>query len=334
MTTIVPAHPPGNTAGFETKIQRLNRLSAGRGTDAYTDIAWSDPTMTVELPDLRLRLPALEPLTDTDWYRSLTAEQQAVVGAWPVASYLKLGWHFENVLQQALLHRALYLDPGSPEFRYLHHEVIEESQHTLMFNELVGRIGVAPQGMPWWLRRFNELVLPTLAKHFPAAFFVAALTGEDPIDWLQRRWLAGGVPHPLVELVMRVHVAEETRHVSFARLSIQRDMPTDPIRRHVLAIMAPLAFGYIARLMLIPPADMRRAVGLPRRTARAAYRSDKGRRFLADAVAKPRQMVSDLGLMTGPAKVLWRAVGLWDDDTQPQPKSPTPDETQRSGRRS
>lgn len=319
-TTIGPALPAADQrAGFDAKIRRLNNLSAGRGIDAYADIAWDDPTMAVVPTDPRLRLPALEPLTDTDWYRALTAEQQATVGAWRVATYLKVGWHFENVLQQGLLHRALYVDPASPEFRYLHHEVIEESQHTLMFNELVGRIGVAAQGMPWWLRRFNELVLPTCAKHFPAVFFVAALTGEDPIDWLQRRWLAEGVPHPLVERIMRVHVAEETRHVSFARQSIQRAVPTDPIRRHALAIMAPVVFGYIARVMLIPPAEMRRAVGLPRKTARAAYRSDKGRRFLVDAVAKPRQMVSDLGLMTGPAKFLWHAVGLWDYDTRDHP---------------
>ena len=59
---------------------------------------------------------------------------------------------FENLLQRGLLSYAFRLPNGAPEYRYLHHEIIEESQHSLMFQELVNRSGLPVKGMPLGLR--------------------------------------------------------------------------------------------------------------------------------------------------------------------------------------
>jgi len=56
-----------------------------------------------------------------------------------VATAMQVGTEFENLLQRGLLAYAYRLRPGAPEFRYLHHEVIEESQHTMMFREFANR---------------------------------------------------------------------------------------------------------------------------------------------------------------------------------------------------
>ena len=129
---------------------------------------------------------------------------------------MKIGWHFENLLQRGLLHTPSRSPNGSPEFRYLHHEIIEESQHTLMFQEFVNRSGLPVRGMPWICRSSAELVVPPRPPA-PALFFVLVLGGEDPADHLQRQQLRGADAHPLVERIMRIHVTEEARHLSFAR---------------------------------------------------------------------------------------------------------------------
>src|SRR5436190_1663615 len=118
-------------AAFTTMVGRLSRLSAGKGFDAYRDVDWDVAgTPLLDPADPRFVLPVVDPLAEHDWYRSLDTDEQARIGLVRMASCLKTGWHFENLLQQGLLHRALYLRAGSDEFRYVLHEVIEESQHT------------------------------------------------------------------------------------------------------------------------------------------------------------------------------------------------------------
>ena len=55
-----------------------------------------------------------------------------------MAANLRIGWEFENLLQQGLLNHAWRMRNTNASFRYLHTEV-EESQHTLMFYEFVRR---------------------------------------------------------------------------------------------------------------------------------------------------------------------------------------------------
>jgi hypothetical protein len=230
---------------------------------------------------------------------------------------MKTGWHFENLLQRGLLRHAFALPNGAPEFRYLHHEIIEESQHTLMFQEFVNRTGYPVRGMPWGLRKLAEWFVVPLARVFPTLFFLFVLGGEDPVDHLQRRVLSDRETelHPLVERIMRIHTTEEARHLSFARHYLQRTVPRlGAARRRQLALIAPLVLGIMARLMLWPTGDLIRQFDIPRDVIRASNRSREGRQLLKDSVAKTRKLFVELGLVTPAAKVLWKAVGLWDKD--------------------
>ncbi len=299
---------------FVTMMGRLNRLSVDKHFDAYADIAWDDAELALDSTDPRLRLPASDPVASTDWYRGLTATEQAEVGLYRLAACMKMGWQFENLLQRGLLTYAFRLGNGDPSFRYLHHEVIEESQHTLMFQELTNRSGLPVRGMAGTVRFLAEVAIFRLVKVDPAMFFVFVLGGEDPVDHLQRTMLRDGVPHPLVERIMRIHVTEEARHLSFARHVLKRQVPrSGAVRRTALSLVAPVVMGAMARMMLRPPADLRRHCDMPRSAVRQAFRSAEGRRLLKESVGKTRKLCTELGLMTRAARMLWKAFGIWEE---------------------
>ena len=303
------------TDDFAVMVGRLNKLSVERHFDAYADIDWDAPEFALDPTDARFELPAVDPLRHTDWYAGLSPTDRATIGCYRWAACMKTGWHFENLLQRGLLRHAFELGNGAPEFRYLHHEIIEESQHTLMFQEFVNRSGLPVKGMPWVLRRLAEWFVVPLSRVFPTLFFLFVLGGEDPVDHLQRRVLADPDTklHPLVERIMRIHTTEEARHLSFARHYMHRTVPQlGFFRRLHLALISPIVLGVMARLMLWPSYDLVRHFGVPGDVVRSSNRTPQGRQLLKDSVSKTRKLFQELGLITPVSKVLWKAAGLWD----------------------
>ncbi|MDQ3946332.1 MAG: diiron oxygenase [Actinomycetota bacterium] len=312
--TPAAAYEADNTDSFDAALARLNKLSVERHTHAY-DIDWDDPAFSIRPEGPPVELPTFDPLGRTEWYRSLPAEERRRLALYRYAACMKIGWHFENLLQQGLLRYATRLPNGTPEFRYLHHEIVEESEHTLMFQEFVNRTGLPVRGMPRALRWLAQFRVVPLAQRFPALFFLFVLGGEDPVDQLQRRQLKeeGGRMHPLVERIMRIHVAEEARHLSFARHYLNDRTPQlGRGGRAVLSVLAPIVLAVMARLMFRPPGDLVRRFGIPRDVLREAYGSAEGRRSLADSVAKTRRLWVDLGLVGPFSRQLWKAGSIWE----------------------
>jgi hypothetical protein len=278
--------------------------------------------MAIDPSDPRLERPN-DPLAATEWYARQPATAKAKLGLFRVVASAKTGAEFENLLQRGLLTRAMRLRDGSPELRYAHHEVIEESQHTLMFQELVARSGLRVRGMPRGLRLLSEVVIPPMSVRMPMLFFVLAMGGEDPADHVQRTWLRTGGLHPLIERIMRIHITEEARHLSYARRSLVEGAPRLRWhRRHALAVVAPLLLALEAHLMLVPPREIGRECGVPRRVVRQAFRSPRGRKALRDSLAETRRVVRDAGLMTPAGKLAWKLVRVWDDDAADADRRP------------
>lgn len=302
-------------AAFAIMVARLSRLSVERHAEAYVDIDWDSPELHIDADDPRCRLWPADPLGASRWYGAQTPEAQSRIGLYRWAACMKTGWHFENLLQQGLLVSALRLRNGSPEFRYLHHEIIEESQHTLMFQELVNRSGLPVRGMPRWALNTRPFIMWS-AKRFPELFFAMVLGGEDPIDHVQRQQLKSGVTHPLIEAITRIHVAEEARHLSFARHQLKHRRPQmGVIRRQAVAMSTPIILGVMVRLMLVPPQDLRAECSIPRRVVHDAMASAAGRRLFRDSAGKPRRLYTELGLITPVSKLLWKIFGIWDEET-------------------
>ena len=300
-------------------LGRLNRLSVERHFDAYADVDWDDPAHAVDPADPRWELSPDAPLARADWYRALPAETRSELGLFDIASKMKVGLQFENILKRGLLEYAAELPDGAPEFRYAYHEVIEEAQHSLMFQEFVNRAGLPVGG----LGRIDKLAarfVVRLGRRFPAAFFVFVLGGEDPIDHAQRRLLASGRElHPLTERIMRIHVTEEARHLSFARNYLRRVVPGLRRRQRLfLTVLTPLTLGAMAAMMLRPSPALVRRYHVPPSVIRTAHATPDARASVVESLAKVRELCDDLGLRGPLGRRLWRLAGL-EPSTRPAP---------------
>jgi hypothetical protein len=209
--------PAARKETFRQLVSRLSHQSVVKHFDAYADIAWDAEEFRIDPLDPRWELAADDVLGGSAWYRAQPLAVRARLGLHLVAHFMKIGLQFEGVLKRGLLAFAASLPNRSPEFRYVYHEIIEEAQHALMFQEFVNRSGFDLRGLTG-VHRFLAGRVPRLATVFPELFFVFVLGGEDPIDHVQRRALRRDQPvHPLLRRIMQIHVTEEARHLCFAR---------------------------------------------------------------------------------------------------------------------
>lgn len=298
--------------GWRTLLDRLNHQSVHKHFDAYADVDWDSDELRLDPEDPRWELPDDDSLGATEWYRSLPAATRARIGCDFVASRMKTGLQFESILKRGLLVYADGLPNGAPEFRYAYHEIIEEAQHSLMFQEFVNRSGFDAAGLGR-LDRFGAEIVIKLARRFPALFFVFVLGGEDPIDHVQRRALRRGDElHPLLARICRIHVTEEARHLSFARHYLKRTVPTLGLgQRTVLSVGAPVILAVMSQLMLRPSGQIVARHGIPSDVLAAAYtHNPEHRSRTQESLAKVASLCDELGLRRPPFGVLWRALGL------------------------
>jgi hypothetical protein len=316
--TVLAEEQAAESGTFGNLLGRLNDQSIrpGKHFDAYVDVPWDEHP--IDPGDPRWELSQLDPLGRTTWYQALPQEVRARIGLHMVASKMQVGYFFEGVLKRGLLEHATTLPAGSPELRYVYHEVIEEAQHSLMFQEFAGRAGHGTvPNVPRRARSGARRVV-RLARVFPELFFIFVLGGEDPIDHVQRETLRNKDKelHPLLERIMRIHVTEEARHLSFARHWLKHRVPElDPVRRTILSIGAPLILGEMGGLMLRPSSEIVRTYAIPEDALRQAYDDNpEFQQGAAQAMRKVRILCRDLGLMNPISTRIWKAKRIWEDD--------------------
>jgi len=297
--------------GYTDILARLNRASVAKHFDAYVDVPWDDPAAQVEPSDPRWQASVEPILSGSAWYQSQPAHVRARIALAFIAYQMKRGVEFENVLSRGLLEFALEQPNGSPAFRYAYHELIEEGQHSLMFQEFVNRSGADVPPMSAGYRLLARTV-PRLGRVFPELFFMYVLAGEVPIDQTQRAVLRkGDAIHPLVRRIVQIHVTEEARHVCFAHKYLASHVAELAApRRWQLQIMAPFVAGETARLMLTPPLSFTQKLGIPDRAMREIYKSEGYRAYFADAVRPLYETFKELGLAPAATSPLWRMQGV------------------------
>jgi hypothetical protein len=292
-------------------VRRLSHQSVVKHFDAYADIDWESEEFRIDPQDPRWELSDDDGLGATAWYRGLPQATRARIGLHMIATFMKIGVQFESVLKRGLLDFAAPLPNHSQEFRYVYHEVIEEAQHSLMFQEFVNRAGFDIPGLPPLMRLGTRQVI-RFARTFPELFFVFVLGGEDPIDHVQRQMLRSGRPiHPLLKRIMQIHVTEEARHLCFARHYLKERVPAlGPVRRAFLAVRAPMILAVMAQLMMRPSGQIVRHYGIPKDVIAEAYtRNPRHRAETIEALRKVRALLVDLGIAW---PRLWKRLGLWD----------------------
>jgi para-aminobenzoate N-oxygenase AurF len=295
---------------YQALLLRLSRQSVQKRYECYRDIDWDAPEHAIEPSDSRFILPATEPLGASEWYRSLPQPVQSRMGLYRLATFMKVGLQFENVLSQGLLRFAMSRPERSLEQRYAYHELIEESHHSMMFAEFIRRTGFDIPGIPGRLRGVAGIVV-RLADRFPELFFVFVLGGEDPIDHAQRLALANRADlHPLVRKVSQIHVTEEARHLCFARNYLREHVPgLTPRKRAVLAVAAPAILRVTAELMLRPSPALVREFDVPRETIDSLIKNETYRANTFASLAKVRALMDELGLITPRTARVWRSLG-------------------------
>jgi hypothetical protein len=295
-------------------LGRLSHQSVVKHFDAYGDVPWDDPDHRIDPNDPRWELSDDDSLGATAWYGAQPPAVRSRIGLHMIATFMKIGAQFESVLKRGLLEYAARLPNGAPEFRYVYHEVIEEAQHSLMFQEFVNRTGFDIPGLGWW-ERFGARRVVGHARRFPALFFVFVLGGEDPIDHVQRTALRSGRPiHPLLRRIMQIHVTEEARHLCFARQYLRERVPRlGPVARMGLALGAPIILAQMSQLMMRPSRQIVAAYGIPAAVIAEAYtHNPHHREKTLAALAKVRSLLAELQLVTSTTAPLWRRLGIWD----------------------
>jgi hypothetical protein len=292
-------------------VETLTTLSEGsvrRNFNPYTDIDWDSPEFAVTANDPRWILPKTDPLGRHPWYLAQQQERQIEIGMWRQANVAKVGLHFESILIRGLMNYAFWMPNGSPEYRYCLHESVEECNHTMMFQEMVNRIGADVPGMPRLLRWISPFV-PLLACPLPVAFFIVVLAGEEPIDHTQKSVLREGKSlHPIMERVMAIHVAEEARHISFAHEYLRKRLPRMTRRQRVwISLSYPLIMRGLCQAIMVPPKAFWREFDIPRAVKKELFfGSPDSRKWLRDIFADVRMLAYDTGLMNPTARLMWR----------------------------
>lgn len=297
---------------YDEVLQSLSVASVHRHFDAFTDVAWDDPANALDPKDPRWVLPAVDPLGAHPWYQALPLERQIEIGLWRQASVARVGLQFESVLIRGVMDYLFSLPNGSAEYRYLMHEVTEETHHIQMFQEFVNRSGVDVPGA----RRSFRIVqrfLPLAGTLLPEMFFTGVLAGEEPIDHIQKSILRSGSDvHPLLQRLMAIHIAEEARHISFAHEYLRQTVPTlSPVRKALLALAFPVAMRTLCNVIVVPGRELTTQQGVPRWVVRDVYwRAPASKKMLRDIFADVRSLAEETGLMNPVSRRLWKALGI------------------------
>ncbi|GAA5068579.1 AurF N-oxygenase family protein [Nocardia callitridis] len=298
---------------YAAKLLLLSEGSVNKHFDPFEDIDWDNPDFAPDAGARRWILPASADLIGRHpWYLALPEERQIEIGKYRQANVAKVGLQFETILISGMSVHNFGLPNGSPEFRYCSHEMIEEHNHTLMFQEMVNRIGIDVPGMGPGTRFFRLIGAPVAAL-LPNLFFMAVLAGEEPIDHIQKQVLrSDDEVHPIMRGVMAIHVAEEARHISFAHEFLKTHVPeVNKFYKGVLSLAMPLVMRILGRSIFTPPRSFFRKFDIPDEVRKDLfYGSKESKQTFSDFFGDVRTLATELGLMNPVAKAMWKLCGI------------------------
>ncbi|MCZ4274953.1 diiron oxygenase [Rhodococcus sp. BGS-1C] len=287
--------------------RRLLKSTADKFYDAEVDIDWDAPVVEGKkwLPDHRISLYG------TSLWNKLDEEQRRELGRHEIVSILSFGIYAEGFLSTSLL-RVFGMGSLSDHSLYSIAEVGEESRHSIMFGKLIEKAGIEPYLLP----KFS-LTLVKLGQFLPIgpATYGATLLIEEVLDRAQREIQNDPEMQPHLRQLMRIHVVEESRHITYAREELVRGMRSmnrfnRALHRVILAAIANVAYP-----SLVNP-RVYRAVGInPIRGSLTAMFSTTYKnnvQFMSEPMVR---FFADAGMCEGfVTRRLWRMTRAMPDD--------------------
>lgn len=305
MTSVASISQP-----YSRKLDQLNLASINKFYLPYSDIDWDSEENRIDVNDDVWGEAQDIFIGQSDWYQQLPQEDKNRFGLQMSINTARLGLVFENILTRGLLTVAKQLPSGSPEYRYVMHEAIEECHHSMMFQEFVNRSGLTPGEEDWLAKWFGGSVV-WLASIFPELFFIFVLGGEAPIDYTQRESLKNGdkLP-PILKKIMHIHTTEEARHINFAEHYLREHVPQlNPVKKFALSVEAPVTLAIMANMMMKPSSAMIQQFNIPKEALRQAYDENPiYPEMVKNAFKDVVDLCKELGLVNQYSEWLWRRI--------------------------
>jgi P-aminobenzoate N-oxygenase AurF len=287
----------------ELTAERLLESSLRTSYDPMMEIDWAAPHVegAYWIP------PRRSSLYGTDLWSGLAEEQRIELTKHEVAGAASAGLWFETMLMQMLVRYYYDADPTSRHAQYALTEVADECRHSIMFGRLIEALGCPVYPATAFDHALGRVLKATATG---AHMYAAILIAEEVLDAFQREIMADDSLQPLIRMVSRIHVVEEARHVRFAREELARQVDqAGPLRLAYTRMVVGRAAYSIAGRLIHP--RIYEAVGIPAGVGRAAARANPHfQATLKWSAERVYAYLSSLGLVRGPAALLWKKAGL------------------------
>jgi hypothetical protein len=303
MTVSASEERQDNAKARDQVAERLIAGSMRRSYDSVVEVDWDAP----QDPDLFYGPPEVLSLYGTPLWESMSHRERVEYSRQEVANTLSRAVWFENTLNQGLLRAMLHQDPTSRHVHYALTELGDETRHMVMFGRAVAAIGA----LPYRLSKLEAMTVQLFPVTYRGLFlYVAALCGEELIDNIQRTYLHHPELQPVIAQVMRIHVAEEARHIRYAREGVRRRLQRAPWWERQLAATFNGAAGFVLRRLTYDKKVYERC-GLDVREAMRQARANE------EVNARRREAFEDLyrfldenGLINAVSRFCWRRFGF------------------------
>jgi P-aminobenzoate N-oxygenase AurF len=295
--------------GTPTKPQREDvsaRLLGGSVKRSYmpiVDIDWDAPLEQ----DKFFIAPKTVSLYGTTLWDEMSHSQRVELSRQEFVNMLSTAIWFENVINQSLLRYALRQDPTTEETHYTLTEMGDETRHMVMFGKAIRKVGGQPVPLPR-IELVGLNVLPLVLRG--SLLWIMALLGEDITDELQRQMIDDDDLQPLAERILRIHIIEEARHISFARDGLRNRVANMSKKQRVVIGNLLGVHGILNQQTFTTPELYRRAGLADSRLAqKTAIKNPYYRAVQQRSFAHLATFFEDLGLMGAVSRRIWKHIG-------------------------
>lgn len=217
-----------------------------------------------------------------------------------------------------MLKLASVSDPRSATAQYALTEVADECRHSVMFGRQINTLSDRSYNPPMIAR---ALVGITALAPLSATIFSMMLMVEEILDRLQRQTMNDETLQPRTRAIAKIHVIEEARHISYARVALARAVERTGRGRMALERLIVAAGAAVIPLIMVQPAVYRDAGLPPLRSAWTALRNPHyhaNLRFFGERLVR---VMNENDMLEGRlVQHLWRWSRMLPEDFVPQSK--------------